>query len=190
MKIFSMLVTAIIVVLLMPRPAAASEWPDSIFDGASPAVLSVVKSHPDLVNDAEQHIYWCVKKSEQQLCQLNQYRFVLDYVAAFYNDHNSQQNVAFDFSERSAGSGDTVSFSAPEPGVLPNPIQSCAWSMAILGSGGSGVDPTDSQDVDSNCNNISPDALDAAKIRAAAIDREIQGHVGHGSDPSSIVDGD
>lgn len=172
------------------HPARASTWPDSIFDGAPPTVLSVVKANPDLVYEAEQHIYICFKSDEKQLCQLNQYRFVLDYVAAFYNDHNSQMNIEYDLSEQAAGFGDTASFSAPEPGILPNPIQACAWSLAILGSGGSGVEPNDSNEVDINCANLSEDAHDAAKARATVIDKQIQAQVAKGKNPSSVVDDD
>jgi len=180
----------ILLALILPRLAEASSWPASIFDRASPAVLNVVKTHQALVSEAEEHIYFCNIASEKIACQYNQYRFILDYVAAFYNDHNSQLNVAFDFSEQAAGFGDTASNSAPVPGILPNPIQSCAWSLAILGSGGSGIVPTDSNEADINCNTLSSAATDAAKARAAVIDQEIAEHIARGDDPSRVVDGD
>ncbi len=174
----------------LPSVANASNWPDSIFDGAAPAVLGVVKSHPDLVADAEQHIYYCVSPAEKALCQFNQYHFILDYVAAFYNDHNSQLNVAYDFSEQGAGFGDTVSYSAPEPGILANPIQSCSWALAILRSGGSGVEPNDFNEADVDCKDLSDDATAAAKARAATIDQEISRYLSKGDDPSAVVDAD
>jgi hypothetical protein len=182
-------VAAFSAIMLSTVSAGASTWPDSIFDGADPAVISVVKAHHDLVNDAEQHIYFCTKKSERRDCSINQYQFILDYVAAFYNDHNSQKNVEFDFSEQASGFGYTVDLSAPTPGILPNPIQSCAWSLAIMQSGGSGVEPTDSNEVDINCNGLSEDARDAATARSRVIDQEILAHIAKGDDPSAVIDG-
>ena len=166
-------VAAFSAIMLSTVSAGASTWPDSIFDGADPAVISVVKAHHDLVNDAEQHIYFCTKKSERRDCSINQY----------------QKNVEFDFSEQASGFGYTVDLSAPTPGILPNPIQSCAWSLAIMQSGGSGVEPTDSNEVDINCNGLSEDARDAATARSRVIDQEILAHIAKGDDPSAVIDG-
>jgi len=140
--------------------------------------------HPKLVKEGELYLLPCrfsKTKDKKQICESNRIDFLINYVDAFYNHITAQQNVAFEL----GGDGGTL---MPMPGILINHLQSCAWRLAILSSGGPAVDSSDLVYARGDCNQISPDLRVAAAARAKAIDREISHTISDGSSPIFTAD--
>jgi hypothetical protein len=182
-------------ILASTLPAVASTWPDSIFHGAAPQVLGEVKAHADLVREAELYLTVCASKDpdEVQGCESNQYNFVMDYVYAFYNEHMSQSNVAYLLSgellepvEDPKAAEESL---ASQAGIIPHPIQGCAWRLAILGSGGPEVDDTDNDSAQEDCRKLSSVDQAAAQARANVLIKEISVHLARGDRPVDIFTG-
>jgi hypothetical protein len=144
------------------RAQPASDWQDGVFIGpatdlfadASPQVMSFVKAHDDLAAQARIYIQPCAGDDTDGLCHLDQERFVLDYVAAFYGDRDSKTNIAYFLS------GDGLPprvTDGQQPGVATDLVWGCAWRVAILTSGAPDVDITDLWSYKTDCETLPPD---------------------------------
>lgn len=164
--------------LISPGCALAADT-FSIPDGATAWQKKELLKHPKLVKEGELYLLPCRSldtKDDIQICKSNRIDFLINYVDAFYNHIVAQQNVAFDL----GGDGGT---SMPMSGILINHLQSCAWRLAILSSGGPAVDSSDLVYARGDCSHISPDLRVAAAARAKAIDRQIAHTISDGSSP-------
>lgn len=155
-----------------------------ILQYASKNIRDKLLKHPNLVHEATLYLTSCrlqSSKDDIDYCRYNRIRFLVEYVDAFYNHITAQENVAFDL----AGDGGT---SMPMPGIWPNHVQSCAWRLAILGSGGPGVGSDDETFARGDCSGLSVALRHVAEARAAAIAREIRKHLADGSSAVSMDD--
>lgn len=173
-----------------------ADWLDGVFQGNAvdlfagqkPAIISFVKSHPYLARSATLDLTPCPNDGSQNLCSLNQTMFILDYISAFYNDHNSQQNVAYDLS----GDGmppKTVDRGNAQVGVKPDPAWGCGWHIATLISGGSDVNETDLDSYKEDCESLPADEQSQAEGFAVSfLVPEIHAHIAKGTIPFALVD--
>jgi len=176
--------------------AYGSTWPDSIFNGIDPLVLKEIKAHPDLYNEAKLYLTACVSKDPDEIqgCYSNQRNFVMDYIYAFYDEHMSQQNVAYLLSgellEPVESPKAAMMNRITQEGIAPNPVQGCAWRLAILGSGGPQVDDTDTLSMQEDCGNLNAADQIAAKARASVLIHEIALHLARRDKPLDIFTSD
>lgn len=187
--------------LLCLAPLAAiadqSDWQDGVytgepadfFAGQSPAIIALVKSNDFLARVAVTNLSPCPDDGTQQLCNLNQTRFILDYIAAFYGDLNSQQNVAYFLSGDGMPPKIIVNQGNLQIGVSPAPVSGCAWRIAILISGHPDVSDGDFLNYKEDCEALSSHDQESANTTAAAdLVPQIQAQLAHGSIPFSLVD--
>ena len=182
--------------ILASAAADPGDWQDGVyiappvklFAGRSKSVVDFVKSHPDQASLAVLYLTPCPSKEAEDLCSENQTRFVLDYIAAFYNDLNSQENVAYDLSGRgmppkSIGEGNM------QAGIAPDLKWGCAWRIAILTSGDPAVDDGDMQNFMNDCEEMSLEEQESSNVIAIeAIVPRIHTFMAAGTLPYSLVD--
>ncbi|OYV89688.1 MAG: hypothetical protein B7Z57_11720 [Acidiphilium sp. 37-60-79] len=163
-----------------PAPHPTMPFLFSLSKGETTRVLA----HPHLLAEAEMYLNACRFQKGQSalmLCHNNQSDFVVDYIDAFYNHITAQENLAYLFSGAQGDSLDLL-------GIAPNPIQGCAWALAIVGSGGPMVGWTDTVDAKSDCRRLSAMSRTAAEARASELVREIHIHLSSGTHGVTIID--
>lgn len=179
---------------LLPFSASADDqnWQDGqytgdvlqLFAGQSQAVISFVQAHDDLASKAQVFLSECPDVESQGLCALNQTRFILDYIAAFYGDHDSQQNIGY------ALAGEGISQSGNmQVGVASEPVWGCAWRIATLTSGEPGINGSDLQGYKDDCESLAQDDQDQANALAvSSLLPKINAFSATGHFPFALVD--
>jgi hypothetical protein len=166
--------------------AGSQSWRDGVyignvvdlFQGETPETISFVKAHSGIALGAREYLAPCPTK-EDQGCLFQQKRFILDYIAAFHGDQNSQDNIATVL----AGGSSSVA------GVQPNPVRSCAWRIAIMMTASHGISENDLDQYNNGCWPLSASDRSLAQLYSMnALVPVIRSTQDSGKFPYSLVD--
>lgn len=92
----------------------------------------------------------------KHLCDSNRLRFLTDWSKAWSGEYIAQRNIAF-------------LLSRPQPGVLPDTIQGCAWRIVIAATGSADNRAGDRSNYHAECSKLSSTDFAAAKAMAPKI---------------------
>jgi hypothetical protein len=141
--------------------------PVELFAHESPATQAFVKAHDDLALQARVYLRPCPGGIDPLACQIDQHTFIMDYIGAFYGDHNAQTQIAYILS------GDglppyAIKDEEANIGVGVDPVMGCAWRIAILLSANPQVELTDLDQYDTDCHRLAADKLSEATTLGGA----------------------
>jgi hypothetical protein len=133
-----------------PRPTFAGDGPG---EAEIKATIAAYDKHPPR---GAPELAGCDGARNPAWCEGAEYSFVHhDWPGAHRGDIEAAGNVAFCLAD------------ASNCGVEANPIQSCAWDLAIVISGSPDVSDTQTGHMRQHCGGLDEAGLAAAKIRAA-----------------------
>lgn len=124
-------------------------------------LTSFLLTGPSAAGEVDNFLKICSLQADPAVCEADAKQFSNMYTAALKRDYTSQRNVAYIFSY------------GRSEAVQKNPVQGCAWRLAIIASGSPKVDGGDRMNLDVECGRLSATELAAAKARASAIGRTI-----------------
>lgn len=145
---------AMIYILAAPLKgsAASYHWPQV---EAGPSTIYASQAMPYLGR--------CYKWTNIKGCMEAQDKFIRQYVNALAGDYEAQHDVASAFTD---GQNDDDLKGGP---VIPNKLQACAWRQVIAASGSPYLTSNDQSAMVSDCDDLRPMDVQAAKGRAHAI---------------------
>lgn len=123
------------------------------------SLWATAHSQPAVAHEADQYLVTICSASVAD-CDNQKAAFRKLYKQAFRKNLDAQRKLA-DLLWRGG------------PVTISNPIDSCAWHMAILAFSSPKLNTTDFSDMRLNCSLLTPDELEVAKVRAKDIGHRI-----------------